>query len=93
MQVPIVVPETIRRELNHSIDVIVLDQVLANLLLRPTPGKEPPELTDRGGAIDGEPMQHMHRESKIPPSTSEPTPQPERTSGHPSGADSHPHPT
>jgi len=45
--------EQVRRQLDHGVDVIVIDEVLADLLLGTTSVKHAGEFNDGGGAVDG----------------------------------------
>ena len=57
--------EQIGRQLDHRIDIVVVDQVFADLLLRATAIEDAGELDDRRGAVDGQPAQHVHGERQI----------------------------
>ena len=51
--------------LDDSVDVVVVDKVLANLPFSTASVQHPGELDYRGRAIDGKPAENMHREGEI----------------------------
>ena len=57
--------EQVRRELDDGVDVVVVDEVLADLLLRTAAVEHAGELDDRRRAVDGEPAQDVHREREV----------------------------
>ena len=73
--------EEVGRELDDGVDVVVVDEVLADLLLGAAAVEHAGELDDRGGAVDGEPVQHVHREREVGLATSAPARRPARSAG------------
>ena len=57
--------EEVRRKLDDGVDVVVVDEVLADLLLGAAAVEHAGELDDRGGAVDREPAQDVHREGEV----------------------------
>lgn len=54
-----------RAGLNDGVDVVVIDEVLADLAFRAASIEDPGKLDDRGSAIDSEPRQDVHSEGEI----------------------------
>ena len=66
MQVAIVgAEEEIRRQLDHRVDVVVVNEVLADLLLGAAAVENAGELNDRRSAVHREPAEHVHREGEV----------------------------
>ena len=57
--------EQIRRKLDDGVDVVVVDEVLADLLLRAAAVEHAGELDDRRCAVHRQPAQHVHREGQV----------------------------
>jgi hypothetical protein len=57
--------EEVGRQLDDGVDVVVVDEVLADLLLRTAAVEHAGELDDRGRAVDGQPRQDVHREGEV----------------------------
>ena len=55
----------IRRQLNHRVDIIVLQQIFPDLRLRPAPVEHPGEFDDRRRPRSRKPRKHVHRERQI----------------------------
>ena len=53
------------RQLNHAVDEVVVDEVLADFLLRPAPVQDAGETHDGGGAVGRQPAEAVHDESQI----------------------------
>lgn len=57
--------EEVVRKLDHAVDKVIVDEVLANLPLCATPVHHPGETDDRSRAVRGEPGKAMHDEGEI----------------------------
>ena len=57
--------EQVRRELDDGVDEVVVDQVLADLLLRAAAVEHAGELDDRCGAVHRKPAEDVHRERQV----------------------------
>lgn len=57
--------EQVVRQLDHAVDEVVVDEILADLLLRSAPVHDPGEADDGGGAVGGQPAQGVHDEGQI----------------------------
>lgn len=57
--------EEVGRKLDHSIHVVVVDQVLADLRLGSAAVHDSGELDDRRRAVDGQPAENVHREGEV----------------------------
>lgn len=57
--------EEVVRQLDDAVDEVVVDEVLADLLLRPAPVHHPGEADDGGGAIGGQPGEAVHDEGQV----------------------------
>lgn len=57
--------EQVRWQLDHGVDVVVVDEVLADLAFCTTPVQHAGELDDRRGTVDRQPRQDVHRECEV----------------------------
>ena len=57
--------EQVAGQLDDAVDEVVVDQVLADLLLRPAPVQDAGETDDGGGAVGRQPAEAVHDKSQI----------------------------
>ena len=57
--------EKVRGQLNDRVDVVVVDQILADLLLGPSSVQHPGKLDNGGRSGGGQPGEHMHGKGQI----------------------------